>query len=301
MKFLKDVNTSLKKLRFFDIHTPRQNGKWNTNPSAIYLQRLQYDSSSGCYSGKNATNLGQQLVHFFSYFDQSDPFIRNIHENEIWKYQFQVTRSYVPNKCLWALLIIVPSILFIHDFCQNKNKKDVGYGCLALSLSYCLTALITAYLKVLTGRPRPDFYFRCFPQGSGNDYTLCTGKREIYMDGRKSFPSGHSSLAFACMFFVSLYLRKKFGLFEDNRRGESWQLCLCLVPILSAAAIAIGRTCDYHHHYEGTYFLILTTNYLNHPVFLDVVAGSLMGSVISYMCYKLYFPKTTSTFVQEIN
>ncbi|XP_063911837.1 phospholipid phosphatase 5-like isoform X3 [Zophobas morio] len=202
----------------------------------------------------------------FSYFDQSDPFIRNIHENEIWKYQFQVTRSYVPNKCLWALLIIVPSILFIHDFCQNKNKKDVGYGCLALSLSYCLTALITAYIKVLTGRPRPDFYYRCFPQGSGNDYTLCTGKREICMDGRKSFPSGHASLAFAY-----------------NRRGESWQLCLCLVPILSAAAIAISRTCDYHHHYE------------------DVVAGSLMGSVISYMCYKLYFPNTTSTFVQEIN
>ncbi|XP_044257904.1 phospholipid phosphatase 5 [Tribolium madens] len=213
----------------------------------------------------------------FLWIEHTEPFIREISEGEVWKYKYPVTPSYVTPTALWMTITFIPLIFFTTEYFLTKKSDETALAGLAVTLAYCLNGFITTYLKIIVGRPRPDFYYRCFPDGKGTDYRNCNGIRKSYMDGRKSFPSGHSSFSFTCMVFMSLYITRKFNLYQGNIKGQSWQLCICIVPLIIAATIAVSRTCDYHHHYE------------------DIIAGGLIGTVVSYLCFKLYFPKSITS------
>lgn len=136
---------------------------------------------------------------------------------------------------------------------------------------------MTDIIKITAGRPRPDFFWRCFPDGKINNNSQiiqCTNTniKDIYQ-GYKSFPSGHASFAFLSLGFISFYFVGKLKIFTPYGRGSAVRIIICLTPLICALLIGISRTCDYHHFPS------------------DIAVGSLIGISIAYLCYRQYYPK----------
>lgn len=148
--------------------------------------------------------------------DKQVPFIKHIDEDELWNYRYPSKPSIISKSNFYVIMVSVPLIILICQFLMNRNKKstipDIYFALTGLTLAYCINGIFTAGLKLVVGRPRPNFFQRCFPEGYGTNIDECTGEYEGMMDGRKSFPSGHASFAFTGMIYMMLHLNKAIDL-----------------------------------------------------------------------------------------
>jgi len=164
----------------------------------------------------------------------------------------------------WALLIIAlfcPAFVISLMQILFRSWHDLHHGLLSLFEALCLTDLLTNALKLYCGRYRPDWIHK-----------VQEGQQA---GGRRSFPSGHSSLSFAGLTVLSLYLAGKLGIWRRNG-GAFWKLLIILIPIWSACLVAGSRTRDYHHH------------------FADIVAGSAIGFGMAVVCYFANYHRLSS-------
>ncbi|KAK9324896.1 phosphatidic acid phosphatase type 2/haloperoxidase [Lipomyces orientalis] len=201
------------------------------------------------------------------------------------------TISY-PLACI--LCIVVPAAIIVVwslaiDFFRYRSPLrtrlwELNCGILGLALSITMTVVITTSLKAIVGRPRPDSIARCQPADGSVDASpyglstieICTQTdRDVLEEGWRSWPSGHSSTAFAGLFYLSLYFAGKLSLCDN--KGEVWKTAVVMFPSLGAGAIATSRILDHRHH--GT----------------DVLFGSLFGAAIAWMSYRQYFPSLADT------
>lgn len=194
------------------------------------------------------------LLFYYRWLDKQVPVIRHIDEDELWNYRYPSHPSIVSKTNFYIFMISVPSIIFIFQLLINRNEKStiavVYYAIKGLTLAYCINGIFTAGLKLLVGRPRPNFFLRCFPEGYGTNIDECTGEYEGLMDGRKSFPSGHASFAFTGMIYMMLHLNKNIDLKRPRFARGPLIFAISLLP-LSACLIGASRSADYHHHFSG--------------------------------------------------
>ncbi|ODV60763.1 phosphatase PAP2 family protein [Ascoidea rubescens DSM 1968] len=151
---------------------------------------------------------------------------------------------------------------------------------LSLTLSILFNVFLTDILKNWIARPRPDFLSRCGPDSNhsnniANTIINCTKPfgQSVYLDGFRSCPSGHSSISFSALFFLSLWLNNQLNFFNKNQ--PIYKLLVILAPTLLAAFIAISRTQDYRHHFE------------------DIILGAFIGSTFAYIMHFKYFGPTS--------
>ncbi|PHU17931.1 Lipid phosphate phosphatase 1 [Capsicum chinense] len=176
--------------------------------------------------------------------------------------------------------VILPCTVFLIYYYYRRDVYDLHHAILGILYSVLVTAVITDSIKDAVGRPRPNFFYRCFPDGieafEDNGNVKCHGDPKMVKEGYKSFPSGHTSWSFAGLAFLSWYLCGKVKAFD--RRGHAAKLCIVLLPLLFAALVGISRIDDYWHHWT------------------DVFTGSIIGTTVASLCYLLFFP-----FPHDIN
>lgn len=170
-----------------------------------------------------------------------------------------------------AAILLVASLILPT---RSANKTHVLL--LGLVLSLLTTSLLTDIFKNAIGRPRPDLIARCKPDPSTPHNKLVTiavcteTSPHLLQDGWRSYPSGHSSFAFAGLGWLSLFLASQTHCLRP--RASHITVLLCLAPLVGAALIAISRLEDYRH-----------------DVF-DVVSGSVLGAIVTTFNWRRYFP-----------
>lgn len=170
---------------------------------------------------------------------------------------------------------------------KNEFKWVVVQEQLRLFFSFTLAVgvmgVMVFMLKAAAGRRRPDFKQRCL--AAQQDATvvipspdvLCP-ETSLVFDGYRSFPSGHAALSFTVASFVSFYL-VQHGIKTLPHAYRSSVILLITALNLAASYCGVSRVTDFRHFYD------------------DVIAGALIGVVISFAAYYYYYGSPFSSYL----
>lgn len=165
-------------------------------------------------------------------FSLTDKSISNPFKNEMISFTVVFMTSFV-----------MPLVLFFIFFRFNPRYKRIEMTYYSYFMAaHLFNAAVTCTLKVLVSRLRPDFLERCMYVNG-----VCTGDKDVVLNGRKSFPSGHTSVIFCGVSWMIASVKKIV-------RAKA--VCLALQILLASFAIFVGwsRVYDYKHFLSDVIF-----------------------------------------------
>ncbi|ORZ33449.1 phosphatidic acid phosphatase type 2/haloperoxidase [Catenaria anguillulae PL171] len=178
--------------------------------------------------------------------------------------QYPLEKQTIPEWLAAILTVFIPFVVILATKRQRGIRPAIG-----LLMSVGITLFITGALKNLVGELRPDFLDRCKP--SPTDPQICTGDAAEIKEGRRSFPSGHSSVAAAGTVYLSLWLATRLRVFDHSHDvPKAFRLFLAHMPVCGGLAVALTRRLDHRHHW------------------LDIIAGFLLGSYVAFLTARVY-------------
>ena len=202
------------------------------------------------------------------------------------EYDATLNHSYNADSTIpfWVAIVVPLLSLLLTIFGRNRKNLLASIGDIPWVLFFVTagvtTAIVTEVVKNLVGRYRPDWLARCLPADPGtividsfgatsSENPACTNtwiSQSKLDDGMKSFPSGHSSTAFALGTIVVLYSARWMATKPSPSPLTMALLELWMALQISwAFGVATSRVIDNKHHIG------------------DVVAGSMLGVLFGGM------------------
>lgn len=201
------------------------------------------------------------------------------------QFAYPLRKEIIPIWLAAFLAAVIPIIAILVMQIRVRSFWDVNNGIIGLLYSLITAAVFQVFIKFLIGGLRPHFLDVCKPDTSlatnsalnaaGFNqlyYTaeICTGDRKEINDSLESFPSGHSTAAFAGFVYLSLYLNAKLKVFA-NYHAAMWKMVVIYIPILGAVLIAGALTIDEYHNWY------------------DVCAGAVIGTIMAFSAYRMCY------------
>lgn len=189
------------------------------------------------------------------------------------EYAYPVRKEIVPIWLAAFIAFFAPLVFFVLFQIRRRSLDDLFTTTMGLLKSLITAAVFQVstsnnsffsllnyksqvWLKWLIGGFRPHFYAVCMPnvaqssQPSGTqfanymyDRSVCTGDSKAVNDALESFPSGHSTAAFAGLIFLALYFNAQLKVMSAHNPAF-WKMILFFTPILGAVLIAGALTID---------------------------------------------------------
>ncbi|KID88297.1 phosphatidic acid phosphatase beta [Metarhizium guizhouense ARSEF 977] len=182
--------------------------------------------------------------------------------------------------------ILGPILVYLLAQVRIKSAWDASNAIMGTMWAISLGTLFQVTIKQLIGGFRPYFLDVCEPDISLARRRNKTGLNAVgfqqvmyttevctqtdtwrLKEAVTSFPSGHSTAAFAGFFFLFLWLNAKLKVWADHKPAF-WKLALTMSPLLAAVMIACSLTIDAAHNWY------------------DIVSGSMIGIVMAVASYR---------------
>ncbi|OTA89813.1 hypothetical protein M434DRAFT_398364 [Hypoxylon sp. CO27-5] len=207
------------------------------------------------------------------------------------EFAYPLRKEIVPIWLAAFLASVIPIVIILFMQIRIRSFWDANNAIIGLLYSLITAAVFQVFLKWLIGGLRPHFLSVCKPdvslssnapgvKGAGYNaagftniyYTseICTGDENEIDDSLESFPSGHSTAAWAGFFYLYLYLNAKLKVFA-NYHPAMIKLIAIYAPVLGATLISGALTIDEFHNWY------------------DVVAGAIIGTVMALSAYRMCY------------
>lgn len=184
---------------------------------------------------------------------------------------------------------LVPIGIIILAQIRIRSFWDMNNGIMGVLYALILGTLFQVVIKQLIGGFRPYFLDVCQPDisraathnttglnGVGFHqimYTadVCTNPdKQALKNAMTSFPSGHTTAAFAGLVFLFLWMNAKLKVW-GNYRTSIWWLALLFAPLLGAVLQTCALSIDQAHNWY------------------NMLAGAVIGTIMAFASYRVMY------------
>ena len=172
--------------------------------------------------------------------------------------------------CPSLILLVLIFVGWVLTVAASRESLPAALDAAAVyAATQALSGALTIFYKRYCGFLRPNYLTGC---GWSPEEQRCT---QEYLEGRVSFPSGHSSSSAAGATVLTLYVLRVLDRWASQSRGAetTWaeRVLRCAAPLPAAVAgwVAASRVHDHWHH----------------PA--DVAAGAALGAACAALVFRL--------------